>query len=43
MNSKLSLFFVVFVCFLVAQSNSKQNIITVIATTNVHGEVDPCG
>ena len=21
----------------------KQNIITVIATTNVHGEVDPCG
>ena len=26
-----------------SQSNFEQNIITIIGTTNVHGEIDPCG
>ena len=26
-----------------AQNNINQNIITILGTTNVHGEIDPCG
>ena len=37
-------YLVVFIIFSnIFCQNLKQNIITVIGTTNVHGEVDPCG
>jgi hypothetical protein len=30
-------------CFLSSQESVGSNILTIIGTTNVHGEVDPCG
>ena len=28
---------------LFSQNSLKQNLITILGTTNVHGEIDPCG
>ena len=30
-------------CFLFSQESFGNNILTIIGTTNVHGEIDPCG
>ena len=43
MFKKFNIFFISLISFLISQSDFNQNIITVIATTNVHGETDPCG
>ena len=32
-----------FLCFLTAHDSAEKNILTIIGTTNVHGEIDPCG
>ena len=43
MSKKIIILFISFSFFLLGQSSYQQNIITVVATTNVHGEIDPCG
>ena len=37
------LYILFLLCFLFPQETVDNNILTIIGTTNVHGEVDPCG
>jgi hypothetical protein len=40
----LKMIYILFLfCFLSAQESIGNNVLTIIGTTNVHGEVDPCG
>ena len=37
------LIFILLTYLALPQNNFNQNIITILGTTNVHGEIDPCG
>ena len=40
----LKMIYILFMfCFLFSQELFGNNILTIIGTTNVHGEIDPCG
>jgi len=41
--NKLILVIAIFLNYFFSQSNINQSIITILGTTNVHGEIDPCG
>ena len=40
----LKMIYILFMfCFLFSKESFDNNILTIIGTTNVHGEIDPCG